>query len=82
VTLAGGLHYAWVGANGAVQVFDIPPKHKFDPAVGQVVSVSDSDFDQYITIFNDMCSSVAGQPGRRIPRYDLTCGQTCSTDSD
>jgi hypothetical protein len=73
---------AGVGANGAVQLSDIPARHKYDAGTGQVVQVSDSDYDQYLAIFNDMCGSAVGLPGRHIPHFDITCGPTCPTDTD
>jgi hypothetical protein len=78
----GLCRYAGVGSSGSVQLWDIPSRHKLDAASGQVVAVSDSDYDQYFAIFTDMCNSVGGQAGQRIKFIDISCGPSCSTDSD
>jgi hypothetical protein len=82
VNISGFIKLAGVGPNGEVHISDIPPKHKLDAGTGQVVVVPDSEFEQYVGIFTEMCNSAAGQPGRLIVHYDITCGPTCSTDTD
>jgi hypothetical protein len=81
-TLDGDVRVAWVGGNGAVQIFDVPSKQKFDSGTGQVVTIPDSDYDQYMAIFNDMLSSAGGHQGERIKFLDISCGHTCPVDTD
>jgi len=81
-TLDGDVRLAYVGLNGTVQVFDVPTRQKFDPGTGQVAAIPDSDYDQYMAIFNDMLSSAGGQQGQRIKFLDISCGHTCPVDAD
>jgi hypothetical protein len=82
VTGDGEVKFAGVGPNGGVQVVDILSRQKYDSATGQVSSVSDSDFQQYVQIYQSMCSNTAGLPGPKHKFVDYTCGPTCRVDAN
>jgi hypothetical protein len=82
VTISGHCRIAQVGANGAVQLVEVPAGQKLDSGSGQVLPVSEADMAQYTAIFNDMEESAGRHQGRRIKFIDISCGHTCPVDAD
>jgi hypothetical protein len=75
--------YAGENSANVLQTWDVPSKHKLDPGLGQVVPIPDAEFDQYLAIFNNMCSSVGGEGGALIGflNGDASCKNSCSVDT-
>lgn len=61
-SIFGTVMLALVQSDGSVQRYEIPFKHIYDPASGKVSDISDSDYKEYLKLYNELCQSAPPHP--------------------
>ncbi len=61
-SIFGTVNEALVQGDGSIKRFEIPAKHYFDPAVGRVTDISDSDYKDYLKLYNELCQNAPPPP--------------------